>query len=139
LAVHRLATHIELMPLDRWLLAGLALLVPTIAILAVTLPANAAVGELARLFVAPPSLVPPLLGGLFARRGGAIIGLLVGLWAALVVPLLIVAVPAYQAPTTLAALLLAPLVSFALGAAGAGVRTILATLTGQMQRGRGCR
>ena len=128
-----LATRVELTVLDQWLLAGVVLLVPTVAVLAVSMPSNRAVGELARLFVAPPSLAPPLLGGLFARRGGAIVGPLMALWAALAAPVLIVAIPAYQAPATLPALLL---VGVALGAVGAAIRAVLESLVGQAQRGR---
>jgi nitrate/nitrite transporter NarK len=117
------------------MLAGVALLVPMLAVLAVFLPSNAAVGELARLFVAPPSLAAPFLGGMFAKRGGPVIGLLMGLWAALAALLLIVAIPAYQAPSTLAALLLVPVVAAVLGTVGTGIRMALDSVAGQRQQG----
>lgn len=129
-----LATYIKVTRVDRWLLAAVGVLVPTIAVLAIALRSNPAVGELARLLVAPPSLAAPFLGGLFARRGGAIVGLLMGLWAALAALLLIVAIPAYQSPATLAALLLVPLVAVTLGTVGTAVRQIFEVLGGMVER-----
>ena len=123
LAFKSLAIHVTLTARDRRMLARVTLLVPPTAVLAVSVPSNATVGEPARLFVAPPSLAAPFLGGMFAGRGGPIVGLLMGLWAALATLVLIVTIPAYQAPATLNALLLVPAVGLALGAAGVGIRT----------------